>query len=176
MAVLSTDPQASAGQHRVREAADPPVAAVPVSELERALKAADSDGFDLALIDSAPHVGPGAGIIARLSDLVLVPIQPGPFDIAALPETMELLRAAKRRAVILLSRCPGRSLDIDSARQAVDEMKFELAPVQIGDRTAYRRALASGKAVTELPRGAAEQASEEITELYGWLRKQNDKN
>jgi chromosome partitioning protein len=39
VAVLDADPQASAGAwHRVREAADPPVAAVPVSELERALK------------------------------------------------------------------------------------------------------------------------------------------
>jgi chromosome partitioning protein len=170
-AIVDTDPQESTAMwHRARQAAEPPVATVVVSDLERALTAAKDDRYELALVDSAPHVGPGAGIIARLADLVVVPVQPGPFDIGALPGTIELLRAVERRAVIILSRCPTRSLDVESARRSVLEMNLEIIPVSIGDRAVYRRALAHGLAVTEMdPKSIAAM---EITNLYRWIEGQ----
>jgi chromosome partitioning protein len=171
VAIVDTDPQESAAMwHRAREASNPPVATASVSELERALGAAKNERYDLALVDSAPHVGPGAAIIARLADLVVVPVQPGPFDIGALPGTIDLLRAANRRAVIVLSRCPSRSLDVESARRSILEMNLEIVPVNIGDRTVYRRALAHGLAVTETdPNGIAAM---EIINLYRWIESQ----
>jgi chromosome partitioning protein len=171
VAIVDTDPQESAAMwHRARDASDPPVATASVSDLERALGAAKADSYELALVDSAPHVGPGAAIIARLADLVVVPVQPGPFDIGALPGTIDLLKAAERRAVVVLSRCPSRSLDVESARRAILEMNLEIVPVNIGDRTVYRRALAHGLAVTEMdPEGIAAM---EITNLYRWIESQ----
>jgi chromosome partitioning protein len=171
VAIVDTDPQESAAMwHRAREAPDPPVATASVSDLERALGAAKADRYDLALVDSAPHIGPGAAIIARLADLVIVPVQPGPFDIGALPGTIDLLRATERRAVVVLSRCPSRSLDVESARRAILEMNLEIVPVNIGDRTVFRRALAHGLAVTEVdPKGIAAM---EITNFYRWIGSQ----
>jgi chromosome partitioning protein len=171
VAIVDTDPQESTAMwHRARQASDPPVATVTVGDLERALTAAEDDRYELALVDSAPHVGPGAAIIARLADLVVVPVQPGPFDIGALPGTIDLLRAVERQAVIVLSRCPTRSLDVESARRSILEMELEIAPVNIGDRTAYRRALAHGLAVTEMdPKSIAAM---EITNLYRWIESQ----
>jgi chromosome partitioning protein len=171
VAIVDTDPQESTAMwHRAREASDPPVATASVSDLERALGAAKNERYELALVDSAPHVGPGAAVIARLADLVVVPVQPGPFDIGALPATIDLLRAANRRAVIVLSRCPSRSLDVESARRSILEMDLEIVPVNIGDRTVYRRALAHGLAVTEMDPSSI--AAMEITNLYRWIESQ----
>ena len=167
-AIVDTDPQESAAMwQRARHASDPPVATVAVGDLERALTAAADDKYDLALIDSAPHVGAGAAIIARLANLVIVPVQPGPFDIGALPATIDLLRATERRAVMVLSRCPSRSLDVESARRSLLEMDLDIVPVNIGDRAIYRRAVAYGLAVTEIePKSIAAM---EITNLYKWI-------
>src|SRR5216684_335504 len=171
VAIVDTDPQESAAMwHRARQAPNPPVAAVAVTELERALAAAETDRYEFALVDSAPHVGAGAAVIARLADLVVVPVQPGPFDIGALPATIDLLRAAGRRAVVVLSRCPTRSLDVESARRSILEMNLEIVPVSIGDRTVYRRALAHGLAVTEMDPDSI--AAMEITNLYRWIESQ----
>ena len=171
VAIVDTDPQESAAMwHRAREASEPPVATTSVSDLHQALSFAKDDRYELALVDSAPHVGPGAAIIARLADLVVVPVQPGPFDIGALPGTIELLEAAQRRAVIVLSRCPARSLDVESARRAILEMDLEIVPVHIGDRAIYRRALAHGLAVTEMDPESI--AAMELTNLYRWIESQ----
>lgn len=171
VAIVDTDPQESAAMwHRARQAVEPPVATASVSDLEQALSAAKADRYELVLVDSAPHVGPGAAIIARLADLVVVPVQPGPFDIGALPATIDLLQAAERRAVIVLSRCPSRSLDVESARRSIFEMSLEIVPVSIGDRTIYRRALAHGLAVTEMQPNSI--AAMEITNFYRWIESQ----
>lgn len=173
VAIIDTDPQESlAHWAKARENKPPPVAVVVPSQLKEALRAAEADGYQLVLIDSQPLIGAGASIIAETADLVLTPCQPGPFDIAGLPATMELIAATRKRTIVVLSRCPSRNLDIESARNAIHQMRFTLAPVEIGDRTAFRRALASGSAVTETdPSGLA---AEEIRNLYAWMNKQNE--
>ena len=136
--VIDCDPQATVGAwYRARENVNPPVAVVAVSELEKTISAAEDADFELVLIDSAPHVGPDAVRIARLANLAIIPVQPSPIDVGALPATVDITRAANCHTVIVLSRCPSRSLDIDITRQAIQQMQLELAPVLIGDRPCF---------------------------------------
>jgi chromosome partitioning protein len=92
--VIDTDPQQSAtGWGQAREAAEPVIATVSVSDLARVLAAAEAERIDLAIIDSAPHAAPDAGKIARaagaaMSSTSAAPWGPGDCSKASRPTRM----------------------------------------------------------------------------------------
>src|SRR3954454_15016760 len=64
--IVDTDPQQSATVwSNAREADEPMVATVAVSDLARVLDAAKAEGIDLVVVDTAPHAAPEAARIAR---------------------------------------------------------------------------------------------------------------
>ena len=80
------------------------------------LQAAKSDGIELVIIDTAPHAAPEAAAIARAADLVLVPVRPTAFDLAALPapeiaETRAFARASATRWAVTEFEADGRAAD-----------------------------------------------------------------
>jgi chromosome partitioning protein len=169
--LIDTDPQQSAtvwGQ--AREAAEPVIATASVSDLARVLAAAEAERIDLAVIDTAPHAAPDAGRIARAAGLVVIPCRPSAFDIAAAEGAVRIIRAAGARAVFVLSACPFRAPEIAETRAALAVYGLPVAPVEIIDRRAFSRALATGRAVTEFEMDG--KAAEEIRALWTWLRGQ----
>ncbi len=54
-------------------------------DLESALRAAKDEGMSLVIVDSPPHAAPAAGQIAKRAELVLIPVRPAAFDLAAVP-------------------------------------------------------------------------------------------
>lgn len=50
----------------------------------------------LVVLDCAPHLQQPALSVALLADLVVVPVQPSPVDVAATGPTLELVREARR--------------------------------------------------------------------------------
>jgi chromosome partitioning protein len=166
--LIDTDPQQSAtvwGQ--AREAAEPVIATASVTDLARVLAAAEAERIDLAVIDTAPHAAPDAGRIARAAGLVVIPCRPSAFDIAAAEGAVRIIRAAGARAVFVLSACPFRAPEIAETRAALAAYGLPVAPVEITDRRAFSRALATGRAVTEFEMDG--KAAEEIRALWGWL-------
>ena len=103
----------------------------------------------LCIIDTAPHAAPDAARVAALADLVVIPCRPTAFDLAAAGSAVEIVKAAKARAVFVLSACPLRAPEIAETRAVLEAYGFPVAPVAIIDRRAFARALASGRAVTE---------------------------
>ena len=59
----------------------------------------------MAVVDAPPHAAPAAGQIARRSELVLIPVRPSAFDLAAVPAAVEIVTAAKVRGAFVLSAC-----------------------------------------------------------------------
>jgi chromosome partitioning protein len=141
-----------------------------VSELRRVLDAARDEGIQFAIVDTAPHAAPDAARIARASDLFVIPCRPSAFDIAAAEGAVRIVRAAKTPAVFVLSACPFRAPEIAEARQVLAGYGLPVSPVEITDRRAFSRALATGRAVTEFE--AEGKAAEEIRALWGWLGEQ----
>jgi chromosome partitioning protein len=167
VAIIDIDPQASVtGWHRVRAQATPALAAVTAAELAEAVEAARQDGFNLMLIDTPSHTASAALAAIRAAQFILIPCQPSAIDIAALGATTDMLKAADRPGAIVLTRVrPGP--DLEQAKAAVEVMQLPLAPA-IGDRVAYKRAVASGQAVVEFePEG---KAAGEIKALWRWIR------
>lgn len=169
--LIDTDPQKSASVWGdARQGAAPIVATANVSELERVLKAALEDGMALAIIDAAPHAAPEAARIARVADLVVIPCRPTAFDLAAAEGAVRIVKAAKVQAVFVLSACPFRAPEIAETREALGEYGLPVAPVEITDRRAFARAVASGRAVTEFEGDG--KAAAEIRALWAWLKEQ----
>jgi chromosome partitioning protein len=169
--LIDTDPQKSATVWGdAREASAPIVATANVSELERVLDAARSEGMHLAIVDAAPHAAPEASGIARASTLVIIPCRPSAFDIAAAEGAVRIVRAAGANAAFVLSACPFRAPEIAETRIALAGYDLPVSPIEITDRRAFSRALATGRAVTEFESDG--RAAAEIRALWIWLQEQ----
>ena len=171
VALADADPQKSAtvwGDARSQEV--PIVATAAASELGRVLEAADQERMTLAIVDTAPHAAPDATRIVRAVDLVAIPVRPTAFDIAAAGSAVDIVKAAGVRAVFVLSACPFRSPEIAETRTVLAEYGLPIAPVEIIDRRAFARAVATGRAVTEFESDG--KAATEIRALWAWLKEQ----
>jgi len=169
--IVDTDLQKSATTWSdARESNTPAVAPVAAAALNDVLKASRHDAMTLCIIDTAPHAAPDAARVAALVDLVVIPCRPTAFDLAATGSAVEIVKAAKARAVFVLSACPLRAPEIVETRAVLEAYGFPVAPVVITDRRAFARAVASGRAVTEFD--AKGKAAHEIRELWKWFREQ----
>lgn len=148
---------------KVRAQEEPHVIELDPHRLAGALEAARNDGYDLAVVDTAPHAGPDAVDVAKLVDLTLVPVRPSVFDLAAVNATLEIVRVNQTKALLVLSACPPRAPETSRAREALARSGVPIARTEITDRRAYARAIQSGRSVTEFePDG---KAAQEISNL-----------
>ena len=169
--IVDTDIQRSATTwSEAREAVAPQVAPVAAAELDAVMTAARHDAMTLCIIDTAPHAAPDAARVVRAADLVVIPCRPTAFDLAAAGSAVEIVKAAKVRAVFVLSACPFRSPEIAETRAVLAGYGLPVAPVEITDRRAFARAVATGRAVTEFEDHG--KAAEEIRALWKWLKEQ----
>ncbi|MGY8624369.1 AAA family ATPase [Chromobacterium violaceum] len=162
------DAQASSSRWAAcRAAAAPIVLKTPPSKLQGTLGAAQAKGFGLAIIDGPPHSSPDAAAIARIADIILIPVRPTAFDLAAVGNAVKIVTAAGKQPLFVLSACPSRVPEVADARQALGDFG-DVAPVDIGERIAFSRAIATGRSVTEFdPRG---KAAAEIRTLWQWIK------
>lgn len=168
VAIADTDPQRSATTWgHARQGQPPIVATITPAELRRVMAAAEHDGIDLLIVDSAPHASPEAPQIARAADAVLIPCRPSMFDLAAVGSAVEIVRAAGVPAALVLNECPARAPEIAAAREALGNFGLPVATVEIAERRAFSRAVATGRAVTEFE--AQGKAAEEIRALLAWI-------
>ena len=137
-----------------------------------------TDNYEIVVLDGPPRLGDVTRSAAVAADVVLVPIQPGPFDLWAAAETLDVLEEADAiRAE--LHRKPARRLFVVNraamntvlAREAPVALaqKGEVADVIVHQRIAFAEAAATGESVlTTDPDG---QAAGEIRALYKLLAK-----
>lgn len=169
--VVDTDPQKSAtvwGETRTQNT--PIVATAAAAELPRVLEAAEQEQMTFAIVDTAPHAAPDATRIARTVDLIVIPCRPTAFDIAAVASAVDIVKAANVPSVFVLSACPFRSPEISETRAVLADYYLPIAPVEITDRRAFARAVATGRAVTEFESDG--KAAGEIRFLWNWLKEQ----
>ena len=133
-------------------------------EIERLLRE-----HDVILIDSPPHAETEARIAIRAAGLVVVPVQPSPMDVWATKPTVEIARAEKRPAILVLNRVPPRTRLAAEMAKTLGESEVNLARATIGNRTAFAASLAAGLGVTEFDPGsdAAAEVEALAAELWG---------
>jgi chromosome partitioning protein len=166
VAIVDTDPQRTALAWAQTRGSQTPMV-VATTRVDEAKREALSDGYTVLLIDTPPVAAATTTAYLRAADFVLVPLRPSAFDLTTLDQTLALVRAAQAAGAIVLNACPARAPEISEARALCADVDLPLAPVELGDRRAYSRAVQSGRAVQEFdPKGAA---ADEIARLWNYV-------
>ena len=161
VALVDCDPQHSLSRwHELRIGRKKPAAAMTFSNVAGWRLAGElnllSRDHDVVVIDSPPHVDTDARLTVRAATLVLVPVQPSPPDVWAAEGTLELAKAERRPAAIVLNRVPAAGRLRETVLADLARRGHPVLRSMIGNRTGFASAFAEGLAVTEAaPRSVA---------------------
>ncbi len=105
-----------------------------------------------------------------VTDVVVIPLLPSQFDLWSADEMAEMVDKGKiynepMRAIAVINRAPTHPFvrEAEEARAYLSDLAIGLADTIIRDRRAFRRSIAEGRAVAELP---DHKAIREIQSLY----------
>ena len=163
--LVDLDPQGNASQWGDRRGDLPPdVSAENPVKLEVVLSTAEADGYDLVVVDTAPHADQTAIRAARASNLVMIPCRPTTFDLEAIATTLDICALAKANALVILNAAPIRSRVVGEAVVAIKGHNGVVGAVPIRQRVAYQHCMIDGRTAGEYEPGGA--AADEISALY----------
>lgn len=138
-----------------------------------------ASGYDLVVCDAPASLARATKSAAIVSSLAVVPMLVGPAEVFALDPVSELIddvnrQRAKSGVGDLPWACALNRVEFGTKenQQMAEQLaaRVELIPAVLGDRLAYRRAIAAGEcAITYKPRDAA--ASQEAWSLFETIAK-----
>lgn len=161
--LVDADPQGSALQWSAARDADPlfSVVGMAKSTLHRELPDIAKD-YDIVVIDGAPRVNELGRAAILASDLVLIPVQPSPYDIWAAAETVRLIQEAQQfkenlEGVFVINRKIANTAigrDVTDALSQFDTIP--VLPTALHQRVIYAESAGQGLSVIEVdPKGEA---------------------
>ena len=165
--VVDADPQGSALAWSATREIEPlfPVVGMAKPTLHRDLPNLAAN-YDIVVIDGAPRVNELGRSAILASNLVLIPVQPSPYDVWAATDTVGLIREARQlkeslKAGFVINRKIARTAIGRDAAAALAQ--FEDVPVfdaVLSQRVVYAESAARGLAVIEA--APASEAAREI--------------
>jgi chromosome partitioning protein len=168
--LVDADPQGSALAWSSRREREPwfPVIGMAKPTLHRDLPDLVR-GYDVAVIDGPPRVSEVARAAILASDLVLIPVQPSPYDVWASADTIRLIREARQfrgeiKAAFLINRKIAKTAIGRDVMSALEE--FADVPVlatALGQRVVFAESAAQGLSVIEA--APASDAAKELVSL-----------
>lgn len=157
--IIDLDPQTSAKKwHDDREHKESPaVISAHAERLPEILKAANENGADLCIIDTAPHSQTDALDAATAADLILIPCRASSFDLNAITTSIKISKLAQKDAVIVINGAQPRGSLASQAEQGITEKYgMPVLETRITQRMAFVHSVTEGKTVLEYePDGAA---------------------
>jgi chromosome partitioning protein len=169
--LLDADPQGSALDWAAARHGDPlfPVVGLPKSSIHKELPALAAS-YELVIIDGPPRVYDVARSAIMAADLVLVPVQPSPYDVWAAKEIIDLLTEASiykpnlRKAFIINRKIANTAIGRD-VTEALSEYPIPVLESAICQRVAFAESATQGLTVYELdPEMLASQEMDTLAE------------
>ena len=171
--LIDADPQGSALAWSGARQAEPMfvVVGMPKPTLHREVPAL-AQNYDVVVIDGAPRVNELGRAAIMASDLVLIPVQPSPYDVWAAAETVQLVREARLykeslRAAFVINRMIAHTAIGRDVLTALEE--YPETPVigaSLIQRVIYAESAARGLSVVEAaPRSEAAKELGRLAEL-----------
>ena len=168
--LVDADPQGSAMAWSSTREIEPlfPVVGMAKPSLHRDLPGL-ARNYDIAIVDGAPRVNDLGRSAILASDLVLIPVQPSPYDVWAAADTVRLTREARQlkdslRAAFVINRKIARTAIGRDAAAALAQ--FEDVPVLsavLSQRIIYAESAAKGLSVVEAaPSGEAAREMDDL--------------
>jgi chromosome partitioning protein len=154
--LIDADPQGSALDWAAARHGDPlfPVVGLPKSSIHKELPALAKD-YQVVIIDGPPRVYDVARSAIMASDLVLVPVQPSPYDVWAAKEIIDLLNEATvykpglQKAFLINRKIVNTAIGRDVA-DALSEYPIPVLKTAICQRVAFAESATQGRTVYEL--------------------------
>jgi chromosome partitioning protein len=124
-----------------------------------------SRDYDIVVIDGAPRVSELGRAAIMASDLVLIPVQPSPYDVWASAETVNLIKDARQfrenlKAVFVINRKIVNTAIGRDVVSALAEFGLPVCERTLSQRVVYAESATRGLAVVE-----AEPKSEAAREI-----------
>ena len=171
--LVDADPQGSALDWAANRPDDPrfPVIGLPKPTLHKELPAI-AKNHDFVLIDGPPRVNELARAAIMASDMVLIPVQPSPFDVWAVREIVDLLQEASvfkgniKSAFVINRKIVNTAIGRDVV-EALASYPIPVLKTSIGQRVAFAESAAQGLTVLHTEPGGA--ASKEVLALASEL-------
>lgn len=179
MLLVDSDPQGSARDWAAAREKRPPFVIVGLDRptIHRDLPAMAND-YDFIVIDGPPRISETArsGILA--ADLVVIPVQPSPYDVWASEEVVNLIKEASvfkenLKSVFVINRKIVNTAIGRDVVEALSQFEIPVAQNQICQRVSFAESAASGQTTMETnPKGQATQEIKLLVkELLKWERK-----
>ncbi len=146
---------------------------VPVIGLDRDTLAVDlraiSHGYQFIVIDGAPRIAKTTAAAIRCSQMVIIPVQPSPYDIWACADLVDLIKARqevaedKPNACFLISRAIKGTKLSREVHDALNEYGFPVMNSFTTQRIAYPTTATKGLSVYQ---SSDKEAIKEIDSIY----------
>ncbi len=153
--LVCSDPQGSARDWAaVREDQPLPVVGIDRPTIERDLKNISS-GRDFVVIDGAPQIADLAVSAIKAANLVLIPVQPSPYDIWAASDLVELVKQrievtdGRLRAAFVISRLIKGTRLAAEVREALRGYGLPVLSSRISQRVNFPGTAARGLTVMD---------------------------
>ncbi|MGP9468740.1 ParA family partition ATPase [Halomonas sp. TP35] len=172
--LIDADPQGSALDWAAAREGDPLFAVVglPKPSIHKELSVV-GEGYDHIVIDGPPRVTDLARSAIMASDVVLVPVQPSPYDIWAADEVVKLIQEASVfkeniKSFFVINRKIANTAIGRDVREALEAYNLPTLEASVVQRVVFAEAAAVGKAVYEQDRDGV--ASQEIEAVVSELQ------
>lgn len=149
---------------------------LPVVGLDRETLPKDlqaiSGGYDWIVIDGAPQIAKLSAAAVRASDVVLIPVQPSPYDIWACADLVDLIAARQEatggmpKAAFVISRSIKNTRLSGEVAEALKDYGLPVFEAVTTQRVAYPTSASRGATVYDEP---SDEASKEIEAIKAEL-------
>lgn len=166
--LVDADPQGSARDwNEANEGEVLPVVGLDRDTLVKDLKAISS-GYDWIVIDGAPQIAKLSAAAVKAADIVLIPVQPSPFDIWAAADLVDIIKARQevtdgkpKAAFVVSRRIQGTKLG-EEVQAALAEYDLPVLNAATSQRVSYPTSAAEGQTVLT---SSDKQAKQEINAI-----------
>lgn len=166
--IVDSDPQGSARDWHAASEANP----LPLVSLDRAnnIKTLSSmvGSYDHIVLDGAAKLEDIIAAAIKVSDFILIPVQPSPYDIWAASDLVDFIKARQevtdgspKAAFVITRHIEGTRLG-DDVRGALDEYGLPVLSTAVTQRQVYPQTASEGRTVFE---GSNTKAHDEINAL-----------
>lgn len=171
--LIDSDPQGSARDwHAASDGNSLPVVGIDRPTLDKDIPAI-ADGYNWIIIDGAPQAQDLAVSAIKAADLILIPVQPSPYDVWATSDLVDLIQQrqqitdGKPPAAFLISRQIQNTRLAADVREALDSYGLPILASCTSQRVAYANSATTGSTVMETNPGsaAATEIQNIITEM-----------
>jgi chromosome partitioning protein len=164
--LIDADPQGSALDWAAAREGEPlfSVVGLPRPTVHKEI-AQIGQGYDHIVIDGPPRVTDLARSVIMAADVVLIPVQPSPYDIWAADEVVKLIQEAgiykqNQKAAFVVNRKIANTAIGRDVGEALAGYALPVLVASVTQRVLFAEAAAQGKAVFELDKSG--QAAAEI--------------